>query len=368
MVGLHSYKNNRTYLLDANKDTQQILSLIENHDVLIGFNSTDFDFPILQNNGFIASSKRYLSVDCMSILGTANMQTKDGYAFKNRGALMDYKFKRNSLKCMAETMQLETQKGDIDYAIFHKNVWTSEERKDIKKYLESDVLVTKQMFDKLWDFWFPFAEFLDEKNIYNLSWIRNSIASLTYKSACNTLGVEPTYSDNRSKSEEMGGNVIEPKYEEKTDVWYVDFASLYPHIMCMFNLFSEVDKDVYPNAWHGGKLFETKGYYDVTHQNLLGKNVAERLKERIHLKNTDKGNPMIYTLKIFLNGLYGCGRSGTFEKIHTENFGWDVCWLGKQIQEFTIEMLDTFGFETIYGDTDSCLLLPKIKKIATRNM
>ncbi|RLI99621.1 MAG: hypothetical protein DRP08_07025 [Candidatus Aenigmatarchaeota archaeon] len=365
-VGLFSYKNNETYLLDAQKDAQKILMLIDEHNVLIGFNSAEFDIPILKNNGFIDSKKRYLDVDCMVVLGTASGHTKDGYPFKNRGTLMNYKFKKNSLKCIAETMQLETQKGDIDYAVFHKDVWTAEEESEIKKYLEGDILVTKQMFDKLWDYWFPFAEFLDEKNIYNLSWIRNSIASLTYKSACKTLGVEPTYSDNTTKKEEMGGHVIEPKYEEGTDVWYVDFASLYPHIMCMFNLFSEVDNDMYPNAWHGGKLFETKGYYDVTHQNLLSKNVAERLKERIHLKKTDKNNPMIYALKIFLNGLYGCGRSATFEKIHTENFGWDVCWLGKQIQEFTIDMLDSFGFETIYGDTDSCFIIAKDKENSNR--
>ena len=365
-VGLFSYKNNETYLLDAQKDAQKILILIDEHDVLIGFNSTDFDFPILQNNGFIDSQKRYISVDCRVILGTPKGYTNDGFAFKNRGALMDYKFKRNSLKCMAETMKLETQKGDIDYAVFHKDVWTAEEESEIKKYLKGDILATKQMFDKLWGYWLPFAEFLDDKSIYNFSWLRNSIASLTYKSACHSLGVEPTYSDNKSKKEDMGGHVIEPKYEEKRDVFYVDFSSLYPHIMSMCNLFSEVDKDVYPNAWHGGKLFETKGYYDITHMNTLGKSVSERLKERIELKKTDKDNPKTHALKIYLNSLYGASRSSTFEKIHSPNIGWDTCWLGQQLQEFTEEMMLDFGFETIAGDTDSIFVVAKDKKDSNR--
>ena len=355
-VGIYSYRDDKTYLLDAQKDAQKILELCNTHEIFIGFNSTEFDIPILKNNGYLQAGKYYTEVDCMVVLGKPTGKTKDGYPYKDRGTLMNYKFKRNSLKCIAETMGLETQKGDIDYKLFHKDVWTASEEQDIKKYLNDDVMATKQMFDKLWDFWIPFAEFLDEKNIYNLSWIKNSIASLTYKSACKVYGVEPTYADKKTKTEEMGGRVIEPKYEEAKDIWYVDFASLYPHIFSMFNLFSEVDKDLYPEAWHGNKLFKVKGYYDISSWNALSKEVYQRLKERIHLKKTDKDNPMIYTLKIFLNGLYGCSRSSIFEKVHTENCGWDCCWLGQQIHEFTEEMMHTFGFETIAGDTDSLFL------------
>ncbi|OLS31171.1 MAG: hypothetical protein HeimAB125_16900, partial [Candidatus Heimdallarchaeota archaeon AB_125] len=67
-----------------------------------------------------------------------------------------------------------------------------------------DILVTKQMFDKLWEFWQPFTMFLNDEDVRNLSWIRSSIASLTYKSACYAMNVYPTYSDKKSKTEEMG--------------------------------------------------------------------------------------------------------------------------------------------------------------------
>ena len=76
----------------------------------------------------------------------------------------------------------------------------------------------------LWNYWLPFAELLDEKFIYDLSWIRSSIASVTYKCACQVLNVDPTYSEKSSVSEEMGGNVYMPKYEEATKVWYLDFC------------------------------------------------------------------------------------------------------------------------------------------------
>jgi DNA polymerase elongation subunit (family B) len=82
----------------------------------------------------------------------------------------------------------------------------------------------------------PFTDLIDWQYVQNFSWIKSSIASLIYKSACFAIGVEPTYGETKGKLEEMGGRVLLPKYEEITDVWYIDFASLYPHIFCMFNL------------------------------------------------------------------------------------------------------------------------------------
>ena len=299
----------------------------------------------------------YTNVDCMQILGTATKRNRNGYKYKDRGSLMGYKFKKSSLEHMAEVMKLEHQKGQIDYAIFEKEDWTEEETLEIKKYLSSDVLATKQMFDKLWNYWLPFTELLDKKSIEDLSWIRSSIASLTYKSACYFMNTEPTYAEKSSEKEEMGGRVIEPKYEESRNVWYIDFASLYPHIMCMFNLFAEKNPEKQKDLWHGNDLFKVKGYYDISQPHVLAESVKARLKERITLQEKEPDNPLIYTLKIFLNGLYGVARSGIFEKVHTDNCGWDTCFLGQQIQEFVENKMKEFGFETIAGDTDSLFLL-----------
>jgi len=76
----------------------------------------------------------------------------------------------------------------------------------------------------------------------------------------------------------------------------------------------------------------------------------------MRLQKEDAKDPKVYALKIWLNSLFGAGHSSVFEKIHTPNFGWDVCWLGQQIQKFTIDMLDSFGFDAIAGDTDSVML------------
>ena len=263
---------------------------------------------------------------------------------------------------MAETMGSDYLKGNIDYSIFAKNQWTKDEEKEIIAYLRNDVMASKFLFEKIWNYWLPFAELLDVKDIYNLSWLRSSIASLTYKAACRVLNTEPTYAEGATEPESMGGNVYLPKYEELRNVWYVDVGSLYPHMAVMGNLTAEVNPENVSSkrkVWHGNDVFQVKGYYDISEWHPLAKYIAEKLKERIHLKETDKNNPFIYTLKIFLNGLYGVMRSPIFEKVHSPNIGWDICYLGQQVQTLIKEMLEQFGFEVVMGDTDSCFFVAK---------
>lgn len=361
-VGAYSFKNNKEYYLEVKKDRQKIVDLLNEHSDFIHFNGTEFDYPILVNNGLIDSNKWVRHIDCMKILGSSKFLDKNGQKYKNRGELMGYKFKKKSLQCMAETMELEFQKSTIDYKIFKKDDYTEDEKKEIIKYLRNDILATKGLFDKLFEYWQPFTDLLPWDDVKNFSWIRSSIASLIYKSACHSIGVEPTYSDDKTKTKEkMGGNVLTPVYEEAKGVWYIDFSSLYPHIMCMFNLFAEVDKGT-KDAWHGNELFQVKGYYDISNKHPLTKVVEKKLIERIELKKTDPSNPMVYTNKIFLNGLYGVARSAVFEKVHTPNCGWDTAWLGQQLQKFVQDELDKKGFESIYGDTDSLLILCKEKQ------
>jgi DNA polymerase elongation subunit (family B) len=367
--GCYSYKHDRDYYLNPRIESKKIIELLTEHNILVGFNSEEFDYPILMNNGFVGEQSQFIQVDCMSILGKNTFKNRQGYAYKNRGELMGYKFKNNSLRCIAETMNLEYKKQSIDYKIFFKDEWLPEEIEQIKIYLAADVMATKELFDKLWEYWLPFTELLEVKSIYDLSWIKSSIAAMTYKAACKVMHIDPTYTDEKEEAEEMGGNVFDPVVEEATNVWYIDFGSLYPHMFTMFNLPAEIKEEhITPSTkcWHGNNIFKVRGYYDISKWHPLSKYIYEKLKERIHLKETDPKNPMVYTLKIFLNGLYGIFRSAIFEQIHTPNCGYDCCWLGQQIQQLTKEMLEQFGFKIIYGDTDSLMFHTDNQKINTR--
>ena len=375
--GCYSYKYGE-YIYDEIKGNEaKIKSLIAEHNLLVGFNNEEFDTPILYNNELISGNRYYKQVDCLPILGSSVFQRHDGLPFKNRGALMGYKFKKNSLKDMAETMKLDTQKGDIDYNIFFQDTYTEQERADILKYLKADVEITKQMFDKLWDYWYPFTQFLSEKNILNLSWIKSSIASLRYKGDCFTLGVEETYADRGSTvKEKMGGNVIAPKYQESRNIVLLDYASLYPWIRNMFGIDREIvgmTEEQYQlylagygdtetpidtrKIFHKNEMFECKGYYDISEQSPIAIKSVKNLTMRGKLKVDDPENPMIYTIKIYENAGYGALRSPIFEQIHTPNAGWDICWVGQQMQSYIDKRMTDFGYETIAGDTDSVFVM-----------
>jgi len=361
-VGIYSYKYNKQYYINCVENKREAVNLLKEHSILVGFNNEDFDYPIIVNNEFTSRFVRYENVDCMQILGPATKKNRQGYSYKNRGTWMKYRFRNCKLRDMAKTMGLQTQKGDIDYDIFKKNIWSDDEIIEIKKYLSSDIMATKEMFDIIWSFWLPFTELLYEKHVKYLSWIRSSIATLTYNSACYFINEEPTYSDKKGEKEKMGGRVIIPKCEEATNVFYVDASSLYPHIYCMFGLFAEKDPLKDNNLWHGNDVFKVKGYYDISKQHKLSIAVKNRLLKRDALKKTDPKNPMIYALKIFLNSLYGINRTPKFEKVYTPNSGWDCCYLGQQINILGEQILNNLGFEIIQSDTDSWFIVARDKK------
>ena len=79
--GAYSYLHNKEYYLNAQQDAQEVMKLLQEHNVLVGFNSEEFDVPILTNNGFVDVEKKYLQVDLMQILGTSTFKNKDGYAY-----------------------------------------------------------------------------------------------------------------------------------------------------------------------------------------------------------------------------------------------------------------------------------------------
>jgi len=381
--GAYSYLDDRYYFYEVSNHKNEIVDLFERHDVVIGFNNEEFDNPIMIRNnlfpepydyGNFMVNHHYITIDCMTILGKSSFVMRNGYPMKNRGALMGYSFKNNSLRHMAEVMGLPEQKGSIDYTIFYKRLWSDEEIALIKRYLWGDVFVTKLLFEKLFDYWKSFGELLSEKNIDNFSWIRASIASLTYKAACHAMGVEETYAEKKSDAiREMGGRVLNPVVEEAHNCWIVDVASLYPHIMVMFNLFNEIpEEDVSKKKsegrtiFHQNDVFVLKGYYDVTEQHILGKTIAERLVERIYLKKNDPTNPKIFALKIFMNGLYGTTSSEVFQKVYSPNIGWDTCYIGQQIIILAENMMKEYGFSTIYSDTDSLMLTADEEKYNNR--
>lgn len=399
-VGAYSYKHGRYYDYNALEEREDIIELFKEHKTLVSFNGENFDTSIMVNNGLIKN--RYVQqLDMFKILGS-NKQQEHKLRSEYMGVNLEdvwidgQLYGANTLMSMAYHHGLETLKGDIDYNIFYKEEWSDEETTDIKKYLKSDVMITKQLFEKTFHFWTIFTPWLYESDVKKWVWMRNSIASLTYCAACKVRNKTPTFGGDKDEVEDMGGRAIEPLQEETWGVDYLDEASKYPHTFSEFNLFSEVDVNgKNPVAiqkaidegklFHGNKKFKVKGYYDVRNQGVLEKDLINKLKTRFAIKKVlkqyKKGvkkleivpeqlknsipdgvlsedvitelNGQQYAIKIFANSLYGAVRSPIFEQINSPNAGYDCCWLGQQIHEYVQRYFEERGFTIIGGFTDS---------------
>ena len=397
--GAYSYKYKKYFLLNAVTQRNDIMKLISQHNTFVGVNSESFDMPIVKNNQLI-NQKYFKQIDLQICLGDNTHQGHKRRAeymgVELRPVIIDgVEYGENSMVSLAHHFDIPLLKGDIDYKIFYKNEWTKEEEEEIKTYLRKDVEITKLLFDKMVDFWIIFTEWLYEENVRDWSWIKKSIASLTYLSDCWVLGISPTYDDDSEEKEEMGGRAIDPVQEEIYDVHYTDEASKYPHTFAEFNLCSEVDvsgmsqeeideKIRKGELWHGNEKFKVKGYYDIREQGVLEKDFIKKLRTRFAIKKvlknikdnkiqipipkelvgviksqevSDKDIKFLqglqYAIKLLLNSNYGAIRSPIFKGIHTPNAGWDCCWIGQQIHEYVQEHFEKYGYRIVGGFTDS---------------
>lgn len=352
-IGFYSYANNKYHTLKVKGNEEKIRKYISMHKVIVTFNGDKFDLPILKNNNNKFIKDYIRSIDLSLFLFGDDATFKVGKA-----QLMGLDFPKKSLKVVAETLNFPVEKSEIDYMLFAKDDFTKEEDEEIKKYLINDIEITKRLFDKIYNFWLPFASFISEENSKKWRFLTASIASIGYMYACNILNKEEKYGKSGSKTD-IGGRVIEPRVEEAEDVVYADCVSLYPNIYGMFDLFNETDNK---NHWHGNEVFKVKGYYDISYENILSKDMMLKLKERIRLKIEDKKNPLIYAYKILLNSMYGANRSSLFENLYTENSGSDCAYLGQQINKIMEDKLTEKGYYVISGDTDSIFFKNLLKK------
>lgn len=405
--GAYSYRTKEYYLLNVVDDYDEIINLINSHKTFVGFNNKSFDSVVLKNDGFTNwYGKKQL--DLHVILGNNAV-----HGHKLRSNYMPYKLKKvvvngkeygeNSLMSMGLAFGLSVSKDDIDYKVFNKNFWSDEEKKSIKHYLQLDVQVTKELFEKTVEYWELFCDWLQDDEVTDWKFIDSTIASMTYMAACKIKKVTPTYGQ-RGEDDEMGGRAVPPSAEESYGVHYVDEKSKYPHIFSMFGLCSEVDVSNWAPklldlaiskgyVFHGNDMFKCRGYYNVKEQGVLEKDILVKLKTRFLIKdiikdyyknnvrqlqkipnelkevigndglltddvlNTLKG--LEYAIKIFANSLYGAVRSSVFEKISTPNAGYDCCWLGQQIHKFVQEFFEERGYKVVGGFTDSWFVQSK---------
>ncbi|NCC71493.1 DNA polymerase II, partial [bacterium] len=154
-----------------------------------------------------------------------------------------------------------------------------------------------------------------------------------------------------------GAFVIEPKRGFYTDIFVLDFKSLYPSIIMTFNIdpFSINDKGtiIAPN---GAKFLKEKA--------ILPK-LIEELYELRDLAKKENDSIKSYTLKITMNSFYGAMASAK-SRFHNRDVGGAITSFGRFILNKAKEFAEDKGYDVIYGDTDSVFI--KIPNLEHKSM
>jgi DNA polymerase elongation subunit (family B) len=352
--GGFSFRDNAYYFFTG-EHTEDIQKLIDDHKVVVGYNSRDFDIPICENNGLSFEYK--IRIDLMRVLFLPETRRSVREAIiKVKGKILKNVLKNHKLSTVAETLDLSVMKGDIDYRIFQKDEWTKDETQEILKYLYADVKITKELFEYLYKEFLPFKQYMSPEDQRKYNWYRTSPASMVYKIVCHAAGLEEEYGERpKTRKNFEGGLVLTPKREEtKGNIIAFDFASLYPNIMIQCALFSDnCDCCTEDEKWTGDGFFPVQGKYCSKKQSKIEQFVKDLFIKRMKWK-AEGNTSMVYTAKIILNSLYGASSSPLFKSIHTEFIGSDTTAIARQCLRTAVETFERNGYEVIYGDTDSC--------------
>jgi len=360
-VGMYSYKHNKHYLLDFSKDKKEVIELLKEHKVHVGFNFKAYDKIVLTNNLQLTEDifEYKVIVDLYEISAPKSGKNY-GMFNKNRLAQMGIRLKNFSLKKIVEELKLDKDigtKGEIDYTIFLKDTWTPEEEAEIKKYLKQDIDLTKLLLEWYHTQFEPLKKFLPQKEQDNLLYIKSSLASLAYNIICNKAGLPVVFGEKDPGVKEKafeGGHHIEPRKEIVVgNLLSVDVVSMYPNCLLMGNLNSPVNAE--EEGWSGDNFFQLEGKYNTKELGKVGLALKEIFLERLKAKK-EGDKPKDKSYKVIINSFYGLVGSPVFKSVYNRNTASDTTSMARTILKKACKTLDENGFEILSGFTDSIYL------------
>lgn len=353
--GAYSFKDNMYYFYD-NNEQEAIQELIDNHKVIVGFNSRDFDLPICTNNKLKFDYK--IQIDLLRVLFFPDIRKSNREVIIKVGdKILKDILPNHKLRTIAETLKFSVLKGDINYNIFKSPHWTKQEVQEILKYLHHDIKVTKDLFEFLYKEFLPMKSFMSLEDQRKYNWYRTSIGSYTYKVICHHAGLEEEYNNEKRQYKKYeGGFVSEPVSEKYTgQIYSLDLASAYPHSMMMGNLYSHDCKCcTEEEKWKGNKMFPVQGKYCIKEMGKIETVVKNFYLQRLEYKKNKDARE--YAIKIILNTLYGISGSNIFKNMYSINTASDCTLIVRQMIKFAREKFIDNGYELIYTDTDSVYL------------
>jgi len=168
-----------------------------------------------------------------------------------------------------------------------------------------------------------------------------------------------------SGEEFEGGAVFEPITGVRENVSVLDLKSLYP--MCMWTTNASPETKVDPEEYDG-ETYETPTgqHFRKEPAGMMREMIDELLTEREEKKKLrDSHDPgteayerydnQQASVKVVMNSLYGVSGWDRF-RLYDKDSAAAVTATGREVINYTEESVNDFGYEVIYGDTDSVML------------
>jgi DNA polymerase elongation subunit (family B) len=339
----------------------EMIQLINSHDIIVGYNSEEYDNKIMENFGCSFYGK--INIDLMKIIhgkGFGNDLGRRNVLISPSGDRLIETLHSKSLDATTKALEGPLKIAEFDYNLFKQPfaTLTDAQQKLAIEYLKADLDATKYIYEYLEKFFKTFKEdgltiddeyrpFMREEWIERKKYLTLSVGSLVYHCVCNVAGLEPKFADQTESLPYEGGFVRMPmKAEETGELYCLDYTSAYPFAYMMGNLFAKADE-----GWQGTGICETIGTYDDKVYHPLTKTIRQLFNTRYALKK--EKNPKEYTFKIIINTLYGITGNPVFQSVHDYTAASDCTKLVRQWIKAASDLFDSRGYTVLYGDTDS---------------
>ncbi len=349
----YSYKTKKTYLL---KSKEQIQKIIDAHKFLVGFNNLEYDNPIMIRAGINLKYKIMIDLRLIFKRRASQMKIEKGML---GDLLMIY-----SLDYITRTLGIvsdEDGKLDINYDVFKKESWTKEELKEICIYAERDIEVTKKLYEWVESYFEGFKPFINQEDVDKKIYLTSSIAKFAYKAICKAMNWSEEYGTESNDGERIGGGYVAYPAGERFegDIFYLDFNSLYSHIMIQCNLYGRKQEQDDRPTWFGGNKWKVEGAYYSDKLSGVGELFKKWYADRVVYKKAK--NPKNYSLKIILNASYGILNNPYYVRVYDRIAGGDCTRLGRQWIKHAKKEFKKADYEVCYSDTDSVFVIDKFK-------
>jgi len=345
----------KIYTMVDYKNKNYIKNLITSHKILIGFNNKNFDQVVLER--FFEDNNLFKYKIILDLWEVSAPKGIGGFGKHNKDRLgqAGIKLSNYTLKAICDYLHLDSNsKGDINYSIFQKDRWNSEETKEIEKYLKQDLVLTKKLYEWYEKQFECLIPLMSEKDAIKLNHIKSTSASLSYQIICNQADLPIAWSKDRPSNLKSfsGGHHITPRWNlVKGNIIELDFTSAYPHALMMGNLYSNSSK-----GWSGNDYYKVKGCYN---DKKLGK--IESAIQKIFLQRLDakkkKDKIKSQALKLIINSLYGATADWKFKSIYNPVTASDCTSIARTWMKKLSKHLEENGFRVLYGFTDSVFVV-----------